>query len=195
MSIDARDDELGTEQTGKLLQLPLNSVAGDAAAMRAELVALLRERGTTAVEEMVEALHRAGLAPILQVGAVPLAERLGDGVRIALAAWEHHRPLHATELDALADLGCEVARAGIPLWRLLSAVQNAARAGWQYALEHALALDPGHRPGTTAQLIGDLSVELFELVGRIEAQIAVGYGDTRGAPDRLTPRERSAAAR
>src|SRR5258707_9581239 len=101
MSIDVRNDELDTEPAGKLLQLPLNSLAGDAAAMRAELVARLRERRSAVVEEMVEAVYGGGLAPVLQVGGVPLAERLDAGVRIALAAWEHHRPLHATELDAL----------------------------------------------------------------------------------------------
>ncbi len=178
MSIDVRDDK--REIVGKLLYLPIRSAAGEAALLRAELVERLQERRSTVVEEMVDALHRAGLATVLQVGQTHVAERLDQAVVIMLAAWEHHRPLHAVELDALAALGAEVARAGIPLWRLLSAVHQASRAGWQYVLEHALALaDGGRRPGTASQLIGDLSVELFEVVGRIEAQLAAGYGDAR----------------
>lgn len=180
MSIDVRDRTGEAQPMGRLLQLPLHTAAGDAAAVRAELVARLRERRAAVVEEMCEAVHRAGLVGVLSVGQQSLAQRLDQAVVIMLAAWEHGRPLHAAELDALAALGGEVAAAGVPLWRLLSAVHHASRAGWQYALEHALTLaDAGRRPATLGQLVGDLSVELFDLVGRIESQLAAGYGDTR----------------
>ncbi len=180
MSIDLRDGEKRTEPMGRLLQLPLHTLAGDAAAARAELLVRLRERRGALVEEMAEAVHRCGAANVLQVGTMTLLERMEVACDIVLAAWEHHRPLTATELDALAALGGEVAAAGMPLWRLLTAVQHAARGGWQYALEHTLALpETGRRPGALAQLVGDLSVELYEVVGRMEAQLALGYGDTR----------------
>ena len=182
MGIDATDGRRGTDPPGKLLQLPLNTIAGEAAALRAELVARLRERRGAIVEEMAEALHGAGLTPVLEVGGVPVAERLDAALRIVLATWEHHRPLHATELDALADLGAAAAGAGVPLWRLLSAVQQASRAGWHYTVGHAVALvDTGRRPVTAVQLVGDLSIELFDVMGRMQSQLAAGYADARGA--------------
>src|SRR5690348_8061225 len=113
MGIDVRNDE--RETTGKLLFLPISSAPGDAASLRAELVGQLRERRAAVVEEMIDALHRAGLATVLQVGERRVAERLDIAAGIMLAAWEHHRPLHVAELDALAELGAEVARAGVPL--------------------------------------------------------------------------------
>lgn len=168
------------ETLGKLLHLPITTAAGDVAALRAELVERLRERRTAVIEEMVDAVQRAGLATVLQVGNVALAHRLDQAVGIMLDAWEHRRPLRGAELEEIAELGAAVARSGVPVWRLLSTVQQATRAAWQYVLEHALALgERGRRPGTASQLIGDLSVELFEVVGRIEAQLAAGYADTR----------------
>jgi hypothetical protein len=176
MSIDVRD---GEQPMGRLLYLPLNTVAGDFAALRGELVARLQERRPAVVDEMVQALHRAGLVPVLQVGEVPVAERLDTALCIILAAWEHRRPLHPAELDALRALGRAVAGADVPLWRLLRAVHQATVAGWQYVLQHALALgDSARRPGSMGQLIAELSTELLEVVGRIESQMAAGYAET-----------------
>lgn len=181
---------MDTAPTGKLLHLPVNTLAGDAAALRTELVAQLRERCSTVVDEMADALQRSGLAPVLRLGEFSVTELLDAGQRIALAAWEDHRPISAAELDAIAALGNAVARAEVPLYRLLSAVQQAARAGWQFAVEMALALEPGSRRSAAhPQLVADLSVELFELVGRIECQLAVGHGDHAA---QATPQRRPA---
>jgi len=181
MGIEVIDGERGTQQMGKLLRLPVTTAAGEAAALRAELVTRLRERRGAVVEEMAEAVHRAGLTPVLGVGQVPVAQRLDVAVRIMLAAWERHRALEAAELDALADLGADVARAGVPLWRLLSAVHHAGRAGWHCALEQAtLVSDGGRWPGAAMQLVADLSVELFDVVARIQSQVAAGYAGSRG---------------
>jgi hypothetical protein len=189
------DAEIGgrdaNERMGVLLHLPAGTIAGDSAALRAELVQALRARRPVAVEEMVAAVHRAGLAGLLDVGDLAIEQRLDAAVRITLSAWERNRALQAGELEELRTLGAAVARAGVPLWRLLTAVQSAAQAGWQYAVEHAVALlDSAQRPGIAGRLIADLSVDLFALVGRIEAQIAAGYGETRFAaePRVLLPR-------
>jgi hypothetical protein len=171
---------------GRLLSLPVRSAAGEAALLRRELIASLRDRRAPVVEEMVDAVQRAGLVPALQVGGVPAGRRLDPAVQIMLAAWEHNRPLHPVELDALRDLGREVAAAGMPLWRLLSAVQVAAQAGWQCAVQHAVpVMDSARRPGMAGQLVGDLSVELLDVVGRMQAQIAAGYGEVRTAARHL----------
>lgn len=192
MGIEVIEGERGTEPMGKLLRLPITTTAGEAAALRAELVARLRERRGTVVTEMAEAVHRAGLTPVLGVGEVPVAERLDVAVRIMLAAWEHHRPLEAVELDALADLGADVARAGVPLWRLLNAVHHASRAGWHYALDQAVAVsDGGRRPAAAVQLVADLSVDLFDIVARIQSQVAAGYAGSRGLPASASPATRA----
>jgi len=44
MGIEVIDGERGTQQMGKLLRLPVTTAAGEAAALRAELVTRLRER-------------------------------------------------------------------------------------------------------------------------------------------------------
>jgi hypothetical protein len=176
MGIDATDDRRGTDPRGKLLHLPVTTLAGEAAALRTELVARLDERRGAIVEEMAEALDRAGLTGVLEAGGEPIATRLDVALRIVLSAWEHHRPLHAIELDALAAIGAAAAKSGVPLWRLLSAVQQAGRAGWHYTVGHAVALvDVGRRPTATVQLVGDLSIELFDLMGRMQSQLAAGY--------------------
>jgi hypothetical protein len=189
------DPEIGghnaEERMGVLLHLPAGTVAGDSAALRAELVHALRQRRPVAVDEMVQAVSRAGLTGLLDVGDLAIEQRLDAAVGITLSAWERNRTLQASELEELRTLGAAVARAGVPLWRLLTAVQSAAQAGWQYAVEHAVALlDSAQRPGLAGRLIADLSVDLFALVGRIEAQIAAGYGETRFAsePKVLLPR-------
>jgi len=175
MSIEVEDPPMG-----KLLTLPIRTVAGEAALLRREVLASLAERRAAVVADMVEAVDRAGLTALLQVGEVPIAERVDAAAQIMLAAWDHSRPLGAVELDALRELGRDVAAAGVPLWRLLTAVQAAAQAGWQYTVEHIVALmDATRRPGTAGQLVGDLSAELLQVVGRMQAQLAAGYGETR----------------
>jgi hypothetical protein len=186
MGIDADDQVMG-----RLLHLPLGSAAGDTAALRSEVVAVLRQRQVAVVEEMAAAVRRAGLAALLEVGDVAIERRLDQAVRITLDAWEHERPLNVLELEVLRQMGIAVARAGVPLWRLLTAVQQAARAGWAYAMEQAVAVvEGGRRPGMAARLVGELSLDLLELVGRMQAQIAAGYGEVSHSR-RLTPLLRS----
>ena len=173
MNIDT--DDLAT---GRILRLPVTSIPGETVALRAEVVAVLRDRHVRLVDEMCVAVRGAGLGPVLETGGVALERRLAEAVRMVLGAWEHGRPLHADELDAVRDLGSAVARAGIPLWRLLNAAQGAARAGWQYAVEHAVAVvEEARRPRLAALLVGELSLETMDVVGRIEAVLAAGYGD------------------
>jgi len=170
---------------GRVLYLPVGSAAGESAALRAQVVEVLRERRPALVEEMCAGVRRHGLGRLLETGGVALERRLDEAVRITLAAWERRRPLHSVELDALRAIGMAVAHAGIPLWRVLSAVQHAARAGWEYAVEQSLAVvEESPRPRLAARLVAELSVEMMELVGRIQAQIAAGYGDV--VPPRRT---------
>src|SRR5260221_7109709 len=132
--------EVDGQLMGRVLHLPVSSAAGETAALRAQVVEVLGQRRAELVEEMSAAVRRAGLAAVLEIGGVALERRLDDSAGIVLAAWELRRPLHVTELDALRALGIALGRSGMPLWRLLSAVQHAARAGWDYAAEQALAV-------------------------------------------------------
>jgi hypothetical protein len=163
---------------GRVLYLPMASAAGETAALRSQVVEVLGQRRAALVEEMAAAVRRAGLGPLLETGGVAVERRLDEAVGITLAAWERRRQLHVAELDALRAFGIAVAHAGIPLWRLLSAVQHAARAGWEYAVEQSLAVvEESPRPRLAARLVADLSVEMFDLTSRIQAQIAAGYGE------------------
>ena len=169
---------MNDELMGRVLRLPTGTPAGDAAAMRAELVACLGERRPVVVEEMVDAVRRAGLAHLLEVGGVAVERRFDDAVRLALRSWADDRPLQTVDIATLRELGATAAAAGVPLARLLTAVNRATRAGWEYALDHAVALaDTARRPGLASRLIGEMSVGLLEVVGRIEAEIAVGYSE------------------
>jgi hypothetical protein len=169
----------GEQAMGILLRFPLGSVAGDTTALRREVVSALRERRAQAVEEMDAALKRAGLAGVLELGPTPVELRLDSVARIVLAAWEHNRPLRSTDLEELRHLAVTVARAGVPLSRLLAAVNVAARAGWEYAADQAVAVLSTARPGLAGRIVGDLSIVLLELLGRIEGQLAIGYGEGR----------------
>ncbi|HXA28656.1 MAG TPA: hypothetical protein VN193_07890 [Candidatus Angelobacter sp.] len=185
MGIDV-DDQI----MGRVLFLPVASAAGETAALRGQVLEALRQRRTAVVEEMCAGVRREGLGPLLETGGVALERRLDDAVQVALSAWERRRPLRCAELDALRAVGSTVACAGIPLWRLLDAVQHAARAGWDYVVEQALAVvEDSPRPRLAARLVADLSVEMLELVGRMEGQIAAGYGEVVPAqrPSRPQP--------
>lgn len=181
MGIDAQDEVMG-----RLLFLPVGTVAGDTVALRSEVIVVLRERRLAMVEEMATAVRRAGLAHVLEMGHIGLERRLDAAVRTVLDAWEHDRPLRADELEALRHHGIAVARAGIPLWRLLNAVHHASRAGWDYAVAQAVAVvEDSPRPRLAARLVGDLSVDALELATRAQAQLAAGYGEV--APARPRP--------
>jgi hypothetical protein len=178
MGIDADEQVMG-----RLLYLPVGSAAGETAALRRHAVDVLRQRRPTLVEQMSVAVRRSGLAPLLEIGGVAVERRLDEATRMVLAAWERRRPLRMEELDALRDLGTAVGRSGVPLWRLLNAVQCAAGAGWDYAVEQVLAVvEDGRRPHLAARLVAELSLETLELVGRIQAQIAAGHGEVAQAP-------------
>ncbi len=173
MSIDADEQAMG-----RVLRLPVTSVPGETAALRAEVVEVLGRSYPALVEEMAAAVRRAGLASVLETGGVALERRLAEAARMVIRAWAERRRLRAEELDALGDLGGAVARAGIPLWRLLNGVQVAARAGWEHAVEQAVAVvEESRRPRLAARLVGELSLETMEVVGRIEARLAAGYGE------------------
>lgn len=173
MGIDADEQVMG-----RVLRLPATSVPGETVALRTEVVAVLRNRHTALVDEMCAGVRRAGLASVLETGGVALERRLAEAVRIVLGAWERGRPLHAEELDDLRDMGGAVARAGIPLWRLLNAVQTAARAGWEYAVGQAIAVvEEARRPRLAAHLVAELSLETMQVAGRIEAALALCYSD------------------
>jgi hypothetical protein len=173
MGIDVDDQTMG-----RLLYLPVGTVAGDTVALRREVIAVLRERRVAVVEEMSAAVRRAGLAALLELGHVAVERRLDAAVRTVLDAWEQDRPLRAGELEALRQLGLAVGRTGSPLWRLLSAVHHAARAGWDYAVAQALAVvEESGRPRLAARLVGELSVNALELATRAQAQLAAGYGE------------------
>jgi len=182
MSIDADEQAMG-----RVLRLPVTSVPGETAALRAEVVEVLRSRRTSLVDEMCSAVRRAGLAPLLETGGVALERRVDQGVRMAFAAWADGRSPGAAEVDRVRALGAAVARAGIPSWRLLSAVQVAARAGWEYAAEHTLSVaEEARRPRLAARLVAELSVAAMDMLGRVEALLALGYGDVQ-PPRRLAP--------
>jgi hypothetical protein len=173
MGIDAQDEVMG-----RLLFLPGGTLAGDNVALRSEVIVVLRERRLALVEEMAAAVRRAGLAHVLELGQVSLERRLETATRTVLDAWEHDRPLRAAELEALRQHGVAVARAGMPLWRLLNAVHHASRAGWDYAAAQAIAVvEDSSRPRLAARLVGDLSVDALELATRTQAQLAAGYGE------------------
>jgi hypothetical protein len=173
MGIDAPDETMG-----RLLFLPVGSVAGDTVALRSEVILVLRERRAAMVEEMATVVRRSGLSHVLELGHVALERRLDAAARTVLGAWEHDRPLRAAELEALRQHGIAVARAGMPLWRLLNAVHHASRAGWDYAVAQAVAVvEDSRRPHLAARLVGDLSVEALELATRAQAQLAAGYGE------------------
>jgi hypothetical protein len=175
--------EDGRQPMGVLLRFPLGSVAGDTTALRREVVSALRERRPQAVEEMAAALKRAGLAGVLELGPTPVELRLDSVARVTLAAWEHNRSLRTTDLEELRHLAVIVARAGVPLSRLLASVNVAARAGWEYAADQAVAVLSTARPGLAGRIVGDLSIVLLELLGRIEGQLAVGYAEGRRSSD------------
>jgi hypothetical protein len=184
MSIDVDEQAMG-----RLLRLPVTSVPGETAALRTEVVQVLSRGYGALVDEMAGAVRRAGLARVLETGGVALERRLAEAARMVIAAWADRRPLHADELDALGRIGTEVGRAGIPLWRLLNGVQVAARAGWDWCVEQAVAVvEESPRPCLAARLVGELSMEMMEVVGRIEARLAAGYGDVL-PPRRLGPAE------
>lgn len=181
MSIDVQDPTMG-----QVISLPLHSVAGETASLRRQLIGCLAERRDLLVDEMVDAVLRVGLVSVLQPDGVSAGTRIAAAVDAMLDIWEHSRPLEAHEMDALRTLGEEVGRAGVPLWRLLSGGHEAVRAGWEYALHHAVAtLDNTWRTATAVQLAGDLSHELLDVVGRAAAQLAAGYADTAGGRGRI----------
>jgi hypothetical protein len=171
MGIDA-------DMTGRLLSLPPATAAGESTALRGEVLDRLRLHRVALVEDMAVAVRRAGQAPLLEVGGEALERRLDQAALLALAAWEDCRPLRSPELDALRRVGAAVARSGIPLWRVLGAVQLAARAGWDHVVAQALAVvEDSRRPRLAAHVIAGLSADALEVVGRIEAEIAGGHGE------------------
>jgi hypothetical protein len=175
MSIDAGDHAMG-----RVLRLPVTSAAGETAALRAEVVEVLRSRRSGLVEEMCGAVRRAGLAPLLETGGVALERRVDQAVGMAFAAWGRGRPPDAAEAEGLRALGAAVARSGVPSWRLLNAVQVAARAGWEYTAEHALfVVEEARRPRLAARLVAELAVAAMDVLGRVETLLAMGYGDVR----------------
>jgi hypothetical protein len=180
MSIDADEQAMG-----RVLRLPVTSVPGETVSLRAEVLEVLRGRRAALVEEMCGAVRRAGLAPLLETGGVALERRVDQAVRAVLEA----RPLSAAEVDDLRALGAAVARAGTPSWRLLNAVQVAARAGWEFTVEHALSVvEDARRPRLAARLVAELSVAAMDVLGRVETLLVLGYGDVR-PPRRVAPAE------
>ncbi|HZS14081.1 MAG TPA: hypothetical protein VFC09_05735 [Candidatus Dormibacteraeota bacterium] len=173
---------------GRVLHLPISSVPGEGMALRAEVVGALQERRSSLVDAMSAAVRRAGLASLLEVGDVALERRLDGAARVALSVWTHSRPLEGAELEAVRRLGRAVGCTGAPLWRLLSAVQHATRAGWEHAVEQALAVvEESCRPRLAARLVAELSLETMELAGRVQAQLAAGYGEVVPPRGRMEP--------
>lgn len=171
--------DVDEQAMGRVLYLPVGTVAGDAVALRCEVVGVLGAQRPTIVAEMATAVRRAGLAAILELGQRgALEHRLHAAVGTVIECWEQDRPLRAAELEALRQLGMAVARAGMPLWQLLKAVHHAARAGWDCAVALAIGVvEESGRPRLAARLVGELSVSAVELATRTQAQLAAGYNE------------------